>query len=326
VSRGAPLLRIGGPWLPRAADLANAARVLQLRSRREVAGALAGGYRSAFRGGGIEFEESRPYTPGDDVRAIDWNALARTGSAYVKHYREERDQTLLLLVDVSASMAFGSAGPAKSAVAARSAALLAAAAAYAGDRVALWSFDCALRTELEPGRGEAHGLSVLRALIEAAAPGEGGTALGPLLARVRERVAKRAIVFLLSDLRDEALLASGAAGRRLRASLAAVARRHDLVAGFVVDPREKSLPGAGTLRVADPEAPGRSWLLPSGSRAARERYAMAARMRERLLERRLRAAGADWLVLGTDRDPLRALGRFLAERAALRVRGRGVRR
>jgi len=121
--RPGPLLRVGGAWAPVAADLAKAARVLQLRSRREVAGALAGGYRSAFRGGGIEFEESRPYLPGDDVRAIDWNALARTGTAYVKHYREERDQTLLLLVDVSASMGFGSAGPAKSALAARSAAL-----------------------------------------------------------------------------------------------------------------------------------------------------------------------------------------------------------
>jgi uncharacterized protein (DUF58 family) len=326
VSRSAPLLRVGGPWAPAAAELAHAARVLQLRSRREVAGALAGGYRSAFRGGGIEFEESRPYTPGDDVRAIDWNALARTGSAYVKHYREERDQTLLLLVDVSASMAFGSAGPAKGALAARSAALLAAAAAYAGDRVALWTFDRALRSEIEPGRGEAHGLRVLRALIEAARPGEGGTALGPLLARVRERVGKRAIVFLLSDLRDEALLAGGNEGRRLRASLAALARRHDLVAGFVVDPREQALPPAGTLRVADPEAPGRSWLLHSGSRRARERYGVAAHVRERLLERRLRAGGADWLVLRTDADPLRALGRFFAHRAVQRVRGRGLRR
>jgi uncharacterized protein (DUF58 family) len=323
---GPELLRVGGSWTPAAADLAHAARALQLRSRREVAGALAGGYRSAFRGGGIEFEESRPYAPGDDVRAIDWNALARTGHTYVKHYREERDQTLLLLLDVSASMAFGSAGPAKGALAARSAALLAAAAAYAGDRVALWTFDQTLRTEIEPGRGEAHGLRVLRALIEAAEPGTGGTALAPLLARVRERVTKRAIVFLLSDLRDEALFAGDAEGRRLRASLAALARRHDLVAGFVVDPRERTLPPAGTLRVADPETPGRSLLLRSGSRRARQRYGVAAHLRERLLERRLRADGADWLVLRSDVDPLRTLGRFFAQRAVQRVRGRGLRR
>jgi uncharacterized protein (DUF58 family) len=322
-TKAGPLLRVGGSWAPAASDLAHAARVLQVRSRREVAGALAGGYRSAFHGGGIEFEESRPYVPGDDTRAIDWNALARTGTAYVKHYREERDQTLLLLVDVSASMAFGSAGPAKGALAARSAALLAAAAGAVGDRVALWTFDRELRREIEPGRGEAHGLRVLRALVEAGTPGEGGTALAPLLARVRERLARRAIVFLLSDLRDDALLARDAAGRRLGAALAAVAQRHDLVAGCVVDPREQALPPAGTLRVADPEAPGRSFLLASGSRRARERYALAARARERVVERRLRADGADLVVLRTDADPLRTLGRFFAERAALR---RGVRR
>jgi uncharacterized protein (DUF58 family) len=300
--------------------------VLQLRSRREVAGALAGGYRSAFRGGGIEFEESRPYLPGDDVRAIDWNALARTGTAYVKHYREERDQTLLLLVDVSASMGFGSAGPAKSALAARSAALLAAAAAWAGDRVALWTFDRELRVEIPPGRGEAHGLLVLRALVDAAAPGDGTTALAPLLARLRERVHRRAIVFLLSDLRDEALLAGDAAGRRARASLVAVAHRHDVVAGWIVDPRELALARAGTLRVADPEAPSRTLLLRAGSARARERYAVAARVQGRALEQRMRADGVDWITLRTDADPLRALGRFLARRASERVRSRGVRR
>jgi len=324
--RSAPLLRVGGPWLPVAADLAHAARVLQVRSRREVAGALTGGYRSAFRGGGIEFEESRPYVPGDDVRAIDWNALARTGTAYVKHYREERDQTLLLLVDVSASMAFGSAGPTKSALAARSAALLSAAAAYAGDRVALWTFDRELRCEIEPGRGEAHGLRVLRALIAAGSPGDGATAFGPVLARLRERVHRRAIVFLLSDLRDEALFATDAAGRRLRSSLAAVARRHDVVAGWVVDPRELALPRAGTLRVADPEAPARSLLLRAGSARARERYTIAAHARERAFQARLRAEGIDRVTLSTDADPLRALGRFFARRATERARGRGVRR
>jgi len=326
MARARALLRVGGPWTPAPADLAKAARVLQVRSRREVAGALAGGYQSAFRGGGIEFEESRPYLPGDDVRAIDWNALARTGSAYVKHYREERDQTLLLLVDVSASMGFGSAGPAKSAVAARSAALLAAAATWAGDRVALWTFDAVVRSEIPPGRGEAHGLRVLRALVAAGAAGEGTTALGPLLERVRERVHRRAIVFLLSDLRDDVLFASDARGRRLHASLAAVARRHDVVAGWIVDPRELALVAAGALRVADPEAPTRGLLLRAGSSRARQRYAAAARARERAVLARLRAEGIDQVRLSTDTDPLRALGRFFARRASERVSSRAVRR
>jgi uncharacterized protein (DUF58 family) len=322
MARRAQLLRVGAPFAPEASDLARAARVLQLRSRREVAGALAGGYRSAFRGGGIEFEESRPYLPGDDVRAIDWNALARTGVAHVKHYREERDQTLLLVVDVSASMGFGTAGPSKAALAARAAALLAASAAAAGDQVGLWTFDAALRAEIPPGRGEAHGLLVLRALVEAGRGADGPTALGPLLVRLRERLPRRAIVFLLSDLRDDALLAGDAAART---ALSALARRHDVVAGFVRDPREAALPPAGTLRVADPENPGRSWLLRAGSARARERYRLAARIRERALERRLRRDGADWLVLATDADPLRALGRFFVRRAALRARGRALR-
>jgi len=321
-----PLLRVGSPYSPEAADLARGARALQVRSRREVAGALAGGYRSAFRGGGIEFEESRHYTPGDDVRAIDWNAYARTGALHVKHYREERDQTLLLLVDVSASMGFGTAGPSKAALAARSAALLAAAAGAAGDRVALWTFDRALAGEVPPGRGDAHGLRVLRALVAAGRAGAGGTALAPVLAALRERVHRRAIVFLLSDLRDETLLADDAAGRRTRAALAAVARRHDVVAGFVRDPREAALPAVGTLRVADPEAPGRTLLLRSGSRRARTRYALAAELRARALERRLRAAGADLVTLTTDADPLRALGRFFWARAATRAHGHAVRR
>ena len=115
-------------FIPSGAELERAARLLEVRSRREASSAFSGGYRSAFRGGGIEFEESRPYLPGDDVRALDWNATARSGVPYVKRFREERDQTVLLAVDVSASMSFGSAGRAKAALAAHAAALIAAAA------------------------------------------------------------------------------------------------------------------------------------------------------------------------------------------------------
>jgi uncharacterized protein (DUF58 family) len=313
-----PLLRLGAPFAPAVSELAKAARVLQVRSRREVAGALVGGYRSAFRGGGVEFEESRPYAPGDDVRAIDWNAFARTGALHVKRYREERDQTLLLLLDVSASMGFGTTGPSKAALAARTAALLGAAARAAGDRVALWTFDRDVVSEIPPGRGEAHELRLLRALVAAGGGGAGATALAPLLAAVRDRVHRRAIVFLLSDLRDDTLFAAGADGRRTRSALAAIARRHDVVAAWVTDPCEAALPAAGTLRVADPEAPGVSLLLRSGSRRARERYARAARASALAVERGLLRLGADVLPLATDVDPLRALGRFFVRRTLAR--------
>ncbi len=142
-------------------DLSRAARLLVVRSRREATGLFAGNYVSAFRGGGLEFDESRPYVPGDDVRSIDWNATARNGEPYVKRFREERDRTLLLALDVSASMRFGSAGRAMAATAAHAAALLAVAAGRAGDRVGLVAFDASVRTALPPARGDAHVWSLI---------------------------------------------------------------------------------------------------------------------------------------------------------------------
>jgi len=315
----APLLRVGRRWAPDAGELARAARTLAIRSRREVAGALAGGYRSAFRGGGIEFEESRPYVPGDDVRAIDWNAYARTGTTFVKHHREERDQRLLVLVDTSASMGFGTHGATKGATAVRSAALLAAAAQRAGDRVALWTFDETVRTEIRPGRGAAHGLRLLRALVEAGRQPAGRTALEPVLRRVAERLRRRSIVFVLSDLRDDALLEPAGDRSALRHALAGVSRRHDLVFGCVVDPAERELPRLPALWVADPEGDGAPRLLRPCPGRRRDRYAVAAALRLRQLERRLRGSGADWLLLPTEADPLRRLGRFFADRALRRA-------
>ena len=128
------------------AALARAARLLVVRSRREATGLFAGNYVSAFRGGGLEFEESRPYAPGDDVRSIDWNATARHGETFVKQFREERDQTLHFALDVSGSMRFSSAGPSKAVTAAHALALLASAASRAGDRIGLVAFDARVRT------------------------------------------------------------------------------------------------------------------------------------------------------------------------------------
>jgi uncharacterized protein (DUF58 family) len=305
---------------PTAAAWARAARVLEVRSRRESSGPFIGGYRSAFRGGGVEFEESRPYVPGDDVRSIDWNVLARTGTPFVKRFREERDQTLLLVVDVSGSMRFGTAGRAKAALAAHAGALLAAAAARAGDRVGLFTFDETLRQEIAPARGQAHAWSVLRALVEAPGRAGGGTGLARALAGVRERLRRRCVVVLLSDFRDDTFFAppgdrEGASGGS-RAELVALARVHDVVAGLVHDPHEETLPSVGAVRIVDPERPGRTRVLRTRSRRARERYRAAALVRHRALVRRLRADGAEVLTLRTDRDPLRAWLHFFARRAA----------
>jgi uncharacterized protein (DUF58 family) len=315
VSRAAPLL----PGIPSAEELERAARILAVRSRREVSTAFAGGYRSAFRGGGVEFEESRPYVPGDDVRHLDWNALARTGEAYVKRFREERDQTLVLALDVSGSMAFGSAGRSKAAAAAHAAALLAGAASRAGDRVGFATLRESAREEVAPERGEARLLPLVRRLAQTAASPSGAADLPAALAALEALLARHAVLVLLSDFRDEGLLAEPAPGGDGAApaclALARLARRHDVVAAVVEDPREAELPAAGAAWIGDPERAGRRYLLRTGA-GARERYRSAAAARRRSLERALRRDGADVLWLRTDRDPLRALARFFARRPA----------
>ncbi len=307
---------------PDAGQLERAARTLWIRARREAASVLAGGYRSSVRGGGSEFEESRPYEPGDDVRSIDWNATARTGTPYVKRFREERDQTLLLALDTSASMAFAGPGRSKAAAAAHCAALLAAAALHVGDRVGLVGFDVAPRVLLPPGRGDAHALRLMRALLASPPPTRGETSFAAALAGIRERFRRRAVLFLLSDFRDDGLLASARTPHGARTELAIAARRHDVFAVALSDPHEHELPASGSLRLVDPERPARSWLLRGGDAQARERYRAAALARERLLVRRLRSDGAAVIVLRSDTDPLRVLGRHFG----VRVARRGARR
>lgn len=300
-------------------DLARAARVLWVRSRRVAAGLAAGGYATAFRGAGMEFDESRPYVPGDDLRHFDWNAMARTGEPFVKRFREERDQTLVLLLDVSASMGFASGGCTKAELAAQAAALLATAAGWVGDRVGLVAFGTDVVDELRPRRGDAHVFGLVRRALEASRRPAGGTSLAAALARLPALASHRAIVVVLSDFRDEALVGA-ATPRGARAGLVSAARHHDLVAMPVHDPREQELPDCGPLRLADPEVAGRELVIDSGSARARTLYRTACLVRRRALERRLRSDGADVLWLRTDRDPLPALARFFHDRAG-RVHG-----
>lgn len=300
------------------ADLARAARILAVRSRREVTSSFAGGYRSAFRGGGIEFEESRPYVPGDDVRSLDWNALARTGVPYVKRFREERDQTVWLAVDTSASMAFTSVRQTRAQTAAHAAALIGGAATRAGDRVGLVTFGPTIRSSSSAARGEGHFFHLLRTLAHEASQAEGKTDLAALFAHLRVTLRRRSVVVVLSDFRDDASFDRTQPGHtsQRRLELLRLARRHDVVAVVIEDPRDSSLPSAGTIRLADPETPGRRLWLRSGSRRTRYLYAAAAAVRRGALERRLRSDGADVVWLRNDRDPLRALAYFFRARTA----------
>jgi uncharacterized protein (DUF58 family) len=299
--------------------LARAARLLLVRSRCEATGLFAGNYTSAFRGGGLEFDESRPYVPGDDVRNIDWNATARSAEPFVKLFREERNQTLLFALDVSASMRFGSTGTTKAATAAHALALMAAAAGRAGDRIGLVTFDGTLRASVPIGRGGAHGLRVIRTAVEAAGATRGTTRLSAGLRALHTAGRRHCVVVLISDFRDPELL-SPDGGSEPAGALAELARRHDVVAAVVVDPREEELPDAGPLRVADAERPGGTWVIDTGSRRARERYRAAGAAWRRRLAVELRRGGADPVWLRTDRSPLFTLGSFFRERAARRHR------
>ena len=299
-------------------ELARAARVLALRSRRMAASLYAGGYASAFRGAGIEFDELRPYTPGDDVRSLDWNATARRGHPYVKRFREERDQTLTLLLDVSAGMGFGTTGRSKAQTAADAAALLAAAATHAGDRVALVTFADGVRSELAAGRGEGHAWRLIQTAVADASACAGAADVEGLARHLHARRARRGILVLLSDLRDDgALPPRGGVGP----GLASLARHRDLVTVLPVDPRELALPAAGPVRLRDAADGGPSGVLQTGRRRVREAYAAAARARRVDVTRRVRSLGADCTWLRTDRDPLTALLALVRERSA---RGEGA--
>jgi uncharacterized protein (DUF58 family) len=299
-----------------AQDLARAARLLVVRSRHESTGIFAGNYASAFRGGGLEFEESRPYAPGDDIATLDWSATARTGELHLKRFREERNQTLLFALDTSASMGFGTAANTKAATAAHALAMLVAAAGRAGDRTGLVAFDESLRGEVPPGRGVAHGLRVIRSALQWAGAARGATKLAVGLRALTAHARRRSALILLSDFRDPELLASAG---ELAAELAALARRHDLIAAPLLDPAEEELPRVGPLRITDPERPGAVRVVHTGRQRVRQRYRAAARARRQHLEGELRRCGAELLWLRTDRSPLHALGRFFRERAARRA-------
>jgi uncharacterized protein (DUF58 family) len=293
-------------------DLARAARILVLRSRREATGLFAGNYVSAFRGSGREFDESRPYVPGDDIRSIDWNATARNQQPFVKRFREERDQTLLFALDVSGSMRFGTTGSSKAETAAQALALVVAAAGRAGDRSGAIAFGDSVRAEVPTGRGSSHGLRVIRAAVEWASQPEGPTRLAAGLRTIRTRARRRSVVFALSDFRDPDRAA-------VRAELAELAQRHDLIAAPILDPVDEELPRVGALRISDPERPGVTRVLHTSRPRTRRRYRAAALAWRARLEGDLRLAGAEVLWLRTDRSPLFALGRFFAERAARRA-------
>jgi len=284
--------------------LARRVRELELLSARMIRAGFAGDYHSAFHGRGIEFSQVREYQPGDDIRTIDWNVTARSGIPHVKQFIEERDLTILIAVDVSGSMSFGSVDWRKCDIAAELTSVFSFSAVQNSDRVGLLLFADRVRTYIPPRRGRAHAQVLVRAAIDAAMRGPSGKAELEQAARFLERVsAKRAVVIMLSDFLDAAF----------EGALKRLNRMHDLIAIAISDPREERFPDRGLARLVDAET--------GAARLVDLRKADVARRafeRQRQLERRFRTSGIDWLPVSTAMPYDRELLRFFRERIARR--------
>lgn len=288
-------------------ELLSSIKRLQIRTRRTVDEVLAGHYRSVFRGQGMEFEEVREYQPGDEVRSIDWKVTARLGRPYVKRYREERELTVMLLVDVSGSMAFGSTAQAKRQTAAEMAAVLAVSALRNNDKVGCILFSDRVERYIPAKKGTAHVFRLLKELLtfEPESRGTDPGAAAAFLAKVQRR---RCVAFLLSD-----FLANGYLTPLKRAH-----RRHELVAVAVTDPGDFSLPPGGLLRVVDLES-GRERLVDCFSKKIRERFHAEREAAFEGARENMRRAGVDLVRLetgGSARDALEAF--FVARERRLR--------
>src|SRR5262252_4570904 len=270
-------------------------RRLPLRARRAVEDLLGGEYRSVFKGSGIAFEEVREYQPGDDIRAIDWNVTARMGHPFIKRFIEERELTVMLVVDCSGSHQFGTRVQQKREVAAELAAVLAFSAISNNDRVGLVQFTDRVERFVPPRKGTRHVLRLIRDVLFYQ-PGHRGTSLREGLDYLNRVLHRRVIVFLLSDFLD----------RDFDRPFKRTGRRHDLIAVRIIDPREEELPSVGLLELEDAET-GARILLDTDSATVREAFRAAAEQRRAALRQMARQARVDLIEVSTNGGHLDAL-------------------
>lgn len=275
---------------------------IELRTRSIVNSLFTGDYRSVFRGQGIEFAEVRDYHQGDDFRAIDWNVSARMGRPFVKTYHEEREITLLLVVDQSGSCQFGRPYT-KAGLAVEVAAVLALAAARHNDRVGALMFSDKVEFVVRPAKGRPHALRIIRDLV-AFTPRGRGTNLTEALHYAAKLLRHHAIVVVLSDFRAEGW----------EDALAQIGARHDVVAITIDDPRELNLPDTGWVDLEDAET-GQRVLVDTSHRPTRTRVRVAGERQLQERARRLLQAGVDRVALQTSVPYAVPLRRAFAERA-----------
>jgi uncharacterized protein (DUF58 family) len=280
-------------------------RSIEIRTSRMVSDVLAGQYRSAFKGRGMEFEEVRPYLFGDDVRSIDWNVSARVGEPHVKVFREERELTVMLAVDLSGSLSFGSRAQLKRELVAEVAATLAFSAIRSNDRVGMLLFTDGIEEIVPPRKGTRHVLRIVRDLL-AFEPKGRGTDIARALDELDATLSRRSVVCLVSD-----FLADG--DDRWEASLARLRRRHDVIPIVVADARERELPDVGIVDLEDLET-GEVVAFDTASRWVREGWSEVAAERDEARDRLFRKAKAEPLVLETGVDFLDRLRAYFLRR------------
>jgi uncharacterized protein (DUF58 family) len=277
-------------------------RRIEISTRGLVNEVFSGEYHSVFKGRGMSFAEVREYQYGDDIRSIDWNVTARTGAPFVKIFEEERELTVMLLVDVSASGDFGTKQKLKSQVAVEICALLAFSAIKNNDKVGLVIFSDHVEQFVPPRKGRRHVLRVLRELLYHRPEGR-GTDIGAALEYLAHVQRKRAVTFLVSDFRDEGF----------DRALAVAGRRHDLVAVRIGDAREQELPPLGYVELEDPET-GERVVVNTSSRVFRSAFRAVETSRKDALDRALRRSKVDVIDITTGEPWVKPLMRFFQGR------------
>lgn len=284
------------------AEILRKIRALEIKTKGLVQTVFAGDYHSVFKGRGMNFEDVREYQPGDEIRAIDWNVTARLGTAFVKKFTEERELTVVLVVDVSASGNFGSVSQSKRELSAEVACLLAFSAIRNNDKVGLLLFSDRVELFIPPKKGRSHTLRIIREILFFEPAGR-GTAPALALDYLNKVVTRRAVVFFVSDFQ------TGDFSRELSVS----GRRHDFIAVHVQDQREEVLPNVGIITLEDAET-GDQIEINTADRATRGRFSALAETKRAELNRTLRRNSIDAISLRTGEDYLPALRAFFKQR------------
>lgn len=290
-------------------ELLKKVRRIEIKTRGLSSHLFTGGYHSAFKGKGMSFSEVRPYFPGDDVRAIDWNVTARTGDPFIKIFEEERENTVMLVVDVSGSAVFGSHVQFKAEYLTELCAVLAFSAIANNDKVGVMLFSDRVELFIPPKKGRQHILRIIREVLNIQPVGR-KTDMSKALRYIHNGLKKRSVCFVLSDFLAD----------NYEEELRVLAKRHDCIGIHCWDALERDLPDVGVLRVADAESGEQIWV-DTTSHRLRYQYWQSFEQHTAATQGMFRRAGADFLSVGTHQPYVNALLQFFTKRSKIVAHG-----